>query len=196
MYVHGFRFCFTPLAGVLFAFPSRYWFTIGRQGIFSLGGGPSGFPRGFTCPVVLGYAGQRDQCDFAYRAFTFCGGSFQSLRLSPDLVTLRATPYQRPATPNGLAPIRFRLFPFRSPLLRESSFLSLPRGTEMFQFPRFAPSKTVTGLASSRVAPFGHLGIIACVPLPQAYRSLPRPSSPPCAQASPTCLHSLDYNNL
>jgi hypothetical protein len=104
----------------------------------ALEGGPSGFPRGFTCPVVLGYAGQRDQCDFAYRAFTFCGGSFQSLRLSPDLVTLRATPYQRPATPNGLAPIRFRLFPFRSPLLRESSFLSLPRGTEMFQFPRFA----------------------------------------------------------
>lgn len=34
------------------------------------------------------------------------------------------------------------------------------------------------------------------MPLPQAYRSLPRPSSPPCAQASPTCLHSLDYNNL
>jgi hypothetical protein len=38
---------------------------------------------------ALGYAGQRDQCDFVYRAFTFCGGTFQSLRLSPDLVTLR-----------------------------------------------------------------------------------------------------------
>ncbi len=32
------------------------------------------------------------------------------------------------------------------------------------------------------------------MPLPLAYRSLPRPSSPPCAQASPTCLLSLDYN--
>ena len=31
------------------------------------------------------------------------------------------------------------------------------------------------------------------MPLPPAYRSLPRPSSPPCAQASPTCLRSLDY---
>src|SRR3954471_16609484 len=51
----------------------------------------------------------------------------------------------------------------------------------------------MTGLATSRVAPFGHLGISACVPLPRAYRSLPRPSSPPCAQASPTCLRSLDY---
>lgn len=38
MYVHGFRFFFTPLAGVLFAFPSRYWFTIGHLGIFSLDG--------------------------------------------------------------------------------------------------------------------------------------------------------------
>src|SRR6266513_3135074 len=65
-------------------------------------------------------------------------GSFRRLQLSSDFVTLRATPYQRPATPDWLAPIRFRLFPFRSPLLRESSFLSLPRGTEMFQFPRFA----------------------------------------------------------
>ena len=30
------------------------------------------------------------------------------------------------------------------------------------------------------------------MPLPQAYRSLPRPSSPLCAQASPTYLRSLD----
>jgi hypothetical protein len=51
----------------------------------------------------------------------------------------------------------------------------------------------VIGLASDRVSPFGHPGINACVPLPLAYRSLPRPSSPPCAQAFPTCLRSLDY---
>ena len=52
----------------------------------------------------------------------------------------------------------------------------------------------MTRLAPRRVAPFGHLGITACVPLPRASRSLPRPSSPPCAQASPTCLPSLDHN--
>ena len=38
LYAHGFRFYFTPLSGVLFAFPSRYWFTIGQLGVFSLGG--------------------------------------------------------------------------------------------------------------------------------------------------------------
>ena len=31
-----------------------------------------------------------------------------------------------------------RLFPFRSPLLRESRLISFPTGTEMFQFPAFA----------------------------------------------------------
>jgi hypothetical protein len=89
---------------------------------------------------------------------------------------------------------RFRLGPFRSPLLRASQLISLPRGTEMFQFPRFAlVARRVIGLAPDRVSPFGHPGINACVPLPLAYRSLPRPSSPPCAQAFPTCLRSLDY---
>ena len=84
--------------------------------------------------------------------------------------------------------------PFRSPLLRTSRLISLPPCTEMFQFPGFASHlRGMTSVTTGRVAPFGHLGIIACVPLPRASRSLPRPSSPPCAQASPTCLLSLDY---
>lgn len=33
---------------------------------------------------------------------------------------------------------RFGLFPVRSPLLGKSRFLSVPVGTEMFQFPTFA----------------------------------------------------------
>ena len=31
-----FQVLFTPLTGVLFTFPSRYWFTIGRLEVFSL----------------------------------------------------------------------------------------------------------------------------------------------------------------
>ena len=34
----GFQGLFTPLLGVLFTFPSRYWFTIGLSGVFSLTG--------------------------------------------------------------------------------------------------------------------------------------------------------------
>ena len=78
----------------------------------ALEGGPSGFPRGFTCPVVLGYAGQRDQRDFAYRAFTFCGDSFQSLRLSPDLVTLRGSPTSAPQPRTGLRQFGLGCSPF------------------------------------------------------------------------------------
>ena len=40
-------------SGVLFTFPSRYWFTIGRQGYLALEGGPPGFPQDFSCPAVL-----------------------------------------------------------------------------------------------------------------------------------------------
>ena len=46
------------------------------------------------------------------------------------------------------------------------------------------PPFGVTRVAPCRVAPFGHPGITACVQLPQAYRSLPRPSSPLGAKAS------------
>ncbi len=66
----------------------------------------------------------------------------------------------------------------------------------MFQFPGFAPHKAVTGVPAGRVSPFGHPGLIARVQLPPAYRGLPRPSSPPCAQASPTGLPSLDHVNV
>ena len=94
-------------------------------------------------------------------------------------------------------PARFRLRPFRSPLLRASRLISLPPGTEMFQFPGFASvRRLMTDASARRVSPFGHLGITACVPLPRAYRSLPRPSSPLCAQASPTYPRSLDHSTV
>jgi hypothetical protein len=64
----------------------------------------------------------------------------------------------------------------------------------MFQFPGFASAlRQMTGVTTSRVSPFGHRWIADCVRLPSAFRSLPRPSSPLCAQASPTRLRSLDH---
>jgi hypothetical protein len=64
----------------------------------------------------------------------------------------------------------FRLFPFRSPLLGESIFLSLPTATKMFQFAAFALSTLYIQVEVSRVAPFGNLRINACFQLPVAYR--------------------------
>ena len=44
--------------GVLFTFPSRYWFTIGGQEYLALEGGPPSFPQDFSCPVVLNAASE------------------------------------------------------------------------------------------------------------------------------------------
>ena len=44
----------------------------------ALGGGPPRFPQDFTCPAVLGNNTTGGRNCFAYRAFTFCGRSFQN----------------------------------------------------------------------------------------------------------------------
>ena len=50
---------------------------------------------------------------------------------------------------------RFGLFPFRSPLLRESIFLSFPQGNEMFQFPWLSYITYGFSYALSDIAPTG-----------------------------------------
>ena len=47
---HGFRYSFTPLLGVLFTFPSRYWCAIGLLGVFSLAGWSRPLRAGFLVP--------------------------------------------------------------------------------------------------------------------------------------------------
>jgi hypothetical protein len=81
------------------------------------------------------------------------------------------------------------LFRVRSPLLAESLLMSVPPGTEMFQFPGFASAHYVFmyGSPCGGVAPFGYPRIKACSRLPMAFRSVPRPSSPPGAKASTEC---------
>ena len=81
------------------------------------------------------------------------------------------------------------LFRVRSPLLAESLLMSFPPGTEMFQFPGFASLHYVfmQRYPCGWVAPFGYPRINACSRLPVAFRSVPRPSSPPGAKASTEC---------
>ena len=58
----------------------------------------------------------------------------------------------------------FRLFPFRSPLLRKSLLFSFPEGTEMFHFPSLSPTSLYIQLEVLEhyfkwVVPFGNLRI-------------------------------------
>ena len=90
---------------------------------------------------------------------------------------------RNPTTPSmqrltAITHARFGLFRFRSPLLTESRLLSLPVGTEMFHFPTF-PLPTlcvqvgVTGLASSRVSPFGNPRIAVWLSTPRGLSQIP-----------------------
>ena len=83
----------------------------------------------------------------------------------------------------------FGLFPFRSPLLGKSIFLSLPPVTKMFQFAGLLSLSLcihdrITVIYYCWVPPFGNLWIKAYLLLPKAYRCLSRPSSASSAQAS------------
>ena len=88
------------------------------------------------------------------------------------------------------------LFPFRSPLLRESRLISIPPVTEMFQFTGFASNTYLFSAGYLLRGGFPHSEIagskVVCH-LADAYRRLPRLSSPSTAKASTMCASSLDH---
>ena len=108
-------------------------------------GGPPRFSPRFTGADLLRNVIERP-VGFVYGTIALCGARFHALQLPIGLVTLAGTATSRtdalqPLTANvcPLTPVRFRLIPFRSPLLRESRLISFPLGTEMFQFPGLPP---------------------------------------------------------
>ena len=165
--------------GVLFTFPSRYWFTIGHRGVFSLTRWSWWIPTGFLVSrrtQVLSQASSLFRLrgchpvspDFPFRSPIMSSCSFSTV-LQPR------------------SSDRFGLLPFRSPLLRESFvyflFLQVLR---CFSSLSLASLKLfihfrIPGLYSRWVPPFGHRRISACLLLTVAFRCLLRPSSPLCA---------------
>ena len=115
----GFQVLFHSPPGVLFTFPSQYYALSVTKEYLALGGGPPDFPQGFSCLVVLRILPLSSA--FKYEAFTLSGRLSQNLSSSFWLTYAVHNP--------GTHALRFRLFPFRSPLLRKSMFLSLPPPT-------------------------------------------------------------------
>ena len=161
---------------MLFTFPSRYSFTIGLTGVFSLAGWSRLIRAGLLVSRVTQDANRPRLCS--------CTGLSPSLmQLSrcfnfiPHSGTTLWSYYPVPA----LLQERFGLFPGRSPLLGESLLFSLPGGTKMFQFPPFASLHLGSDNYPSGnwVVPFGNLRVKGHLHLTGAYRSLSRPSSPP-----------------
>ena len=158
---------------VLFTFPSRYWFAIGLTGVFSL----TGWSRQIRAGLLVSRVTQDT-------AMSHCasdkGLSPATASLSRRVLLTRNVQQRGPTTPAmrchnaGLG---------SSPVARHywgnHLLFSFPRGTKMFQFPRFAPCKRQGRHASHIwVVPFGNQRIKGYLHLPVAYRSLSRPSSP------------------
>ena len=138
----------------------------------ALADGPAGFTRGSTCPALLrimeGFARLR------VPAFHRLRGDFPDASARSALATAPVLQPRRDRNRAGLG---------SSPVARHywgnHVLFSLPLGTKMFQFPRFASSHWEDGSPSDcRVAPFGYPRIKDRLRLPGAFRSLPRPSSP------------------
>ena len=99
---------------MLFTFPSRYLFTIGRTGVLRLGG--------WSPHVQTGFHVSRPT-----------RGLYKSLLIRDCHPLWLSFP-----TYSDCIYIATGLIRVRSPLLTESRLMSFPPGTEMFQFPGFA----------------------------------------------------------
>ena len=160
--------------------------TIGHRLVFSLGRWSSRIQPGFHVsrptrgPHRLAYS------HFAYGTLTLCGRTFQyrSAMLSPRLMI-------RPHNPRPGHPVRVWAIPFS---LAATLGISIDFCSSRYldvSVP-WVGSPKGDGIGSRRVPPFGHPRILACLQLPEAFRSLPRPSSPVCAKASTVRTCSLD----
>ena len=90
-----------------------------------------------------------------YGTFTRCGAPFQAASIRG--LQLPVEQVREPPHDPARCPGRFRLFPVRSPLLGESRLLSVPPGTEMFQFPglsQVSRDRSVFGHSPELIAAF------------------------------------------
>ena len=179
---------------MLFTFPSRYSFAIGLTGVFSL----AGWSRRIRAELLVLRVTQDDTRPHLYS----CTG------LSPSLMQLSRCFHSTFEHHNVVLQLRCRI--------ATTTVWALPRSLattggiiiyflflgvlRCFSSPRL-PSHLCRNNSPSDcwVVPFGNLGIKDHLHLPQAYRSLSRPSSPPRAKAStrrPNFLSPLLYNIL
>ena len=183
--------------GVLFTFPSRYWFAIGRRRVFRIGGWSPRLRAGF--PV----AGPTRDRRHAVRRASPTGLSPCSAGLprpfgcAPDL-SPRPGPWgpgrlppqpRRTSAPRLSRSLRFGRRPLSLAATRGISVDFSSSAYLDVSVRRVAPRSVCVRLRAPghcprRVPPFGHPGIAGRLLLPRDYRGLPRPSSASCAKAS------------
>ena len=99
-----FQVYFTPLPGFFSPFPRGTGSLSVIAEYLALGGGPPGFERGFTCPVLLGIPISQTKV-FGYGALTRCGRPFHDAHLTSFV--LRYGPATPSSKLNGLGSCAF-----------------------------------------------------------------------------------------
>ena len=158
-----FQVLFHSPPGVLFTFPSRYWCAIGHRVVLRLGWWSTQVRTGFHVPGPTQGPRRAVRSGFAYGAVTRCGRPSHAVPLpSRTCARGRPPPDARPCNPSGYLDV------------------SVPRVV--------LPAPMCSGWGYAHccawVRPFGDPRVEGCVLLAGDYRSLPRPSSAPCAKAS------------
>ena len=137
---------------MLFAFPSRYWFTIGRSRVFSLGGWSPHLQTGFR-------VSRPTSRTLSTRNAISCTG------LSPTMATLSRVfhyrnPYHVQAFPRSLATTYGISVDFFS-----SGYLDV----SVRRVRSLCPMCSDSGDPKGRVSPFGYARITASLPAPRAF---------------------------
>ena len=97
-----FQVLFHSPLGVLFTFPSRYWFAIGHRRVFSLGGWSPRLPTGFHVPGRTRVPPSCGELGAAYGALTLSRRPSHAFPLPSSFVTasgIVSSPAGGPATP-------------------------------------------------------------------------------------------------
>ena len=186
LYAHGFRFCFTRRQAFFSPFPHGTGPLSVTDSYLALEDGPPGFSQGSTCPGLLGVRASRPT------RISHTGLSPSAVVRSSTVPLCFGRPPTRPHNPRPGHPVRVWALPFS---LAATLGISIDFFSSRYldvSVPWVGSLCKGDGICSRRVAPFGHPRISACLQLPGAYRSLPRPSSPVCAKASAVRASSLD----
>ena len=160
---------------MLFTFPLRYWFTIGLLGVFSL--------TGWCRQIQAGFLRSRLTQDTARpQFFTLTGLSPAMVQLSRRF-SLKSVSKCGPTTLQQHA-VEVWAVPFSLATTQGITFVFFSSRYLDVSVPWVDSPCGVTHLQCARLSHSEIFGYIACVQLPEAYRSLPRPSSSLRAKAS------------
>ena len=179
-----------PLSGYFSPFPHGTYSLSVTFLYLALVDGPTKFLQGSTCPVVLGCIRKENE-NFNLLGFHRLrpivpnrSANFHFFDSSPDLLFRELISLDPDiTTPAGLHYISLGFSPFARHYLGNHFCFLFLQVLRCFNSLGFASlflciQKRMTYISICRIAPFRNLRIIVCQRLSEAYRSLPRLSSP------------------